>query len=91
MSPLQRAARKKNLLLAFDAYGTLFTPKAPIAVQYGEIARRHGIEYPSDKHLSQAFKGAFKEEAHRNPNYGKASDMGAETWWGNVGLLEVSR
>ncbi|KAF2464743.1 HAD-like protein [Lindgomyces ingoldianus] len=80
----QWIARKRNLFLAFDAFGTLFTPKAPIEAQYGEIAKRHGIDCPSEKLLKQSFKAAFKEESTKHPNYGKALDMGAETWWENV-------
>ena len=30
-------------LLTFDAFGTLFYPKAPVARQYDEVARRHGL------------------------------------------------
>jgi hypothetical protein len=27
---------------------------------------------------------AFKNESKQNPNYGKATGLGAEKWWGNV-------
>ncbi|KAF2111801.1 hypothetical protein BDV96DRAFT_581840 [Lophiotrema nucula] len=76
--------RKKNLLLAFDAFGTLFTPKVPVFVQYGEIARRHGVACPSDTELAKSFKNAFKLEAKEHPNYGRAVGMGASRWWENV-------
>ena len=46
---------RKDLLLCFDAFGTLFTPKAPIAEQYGEIARRHGLSGFSDQQIKDAF------------------------------------
>jgi hypothetical protein len=84
MYPTHRLARKKKLLLAFDAFGTLFTPKRPIFAQYGEIARRHGVTCPSDSELGKSFKAAFKEESKLHPNYGKALGMGAATWWTNV-------
>ncbi|KAF2803791.1 uncharacterized protein BDZ99DRAFT_467916 [Mytilinidion resinicola] len=74
---------KKNLFLAFDAFGTLFTPRAPVAVQYAEVARRHGIEV-RDEQLEPSFRRAFKEEAKERPNYGKAVGMGARAWWGGV-------
>ncbi|KAF2007090.1 hypothetical protein P154DRAFT_182468 [Amniculicola lignicola CBS 123094] len=77
--------RKKNLLIGFDAFGTLFAPKAPIASQYGEIARRHGIGFPDEYQLNQAFVKAFKYESTENPNYGKGkAGFGVEKWWGNV-------
>lgn len=31
---------------------------------------------------------AFKHESKQNPNYGKATGLGAEKWWGNVSDLE---
>ena len=47
---------KKNLLLAFDAFGTLFTPKAPIAAQYGEVARRYQVAVGvADNEIKQSF------------------------------------
>jgi hypothetical protein len=48
---------KKNLLLALDAFGTLFAPRAPIAVQYGEVARQHGIIVPTEELGVQFRKG----------------------------------
>ena len=29
---------------------------------------------------------AFKKESKQNPNYGKATGLGAEKWWSNVSL-----
>jgi hypothetical protein len=77
-------ARKRNLLLAFDAFGTLFTPKRSVFAQYGEIARRHGVTCPSEAELGTSFKSAFKAETAQHPNYGKAIGMGASTWWANA-------
>ncbi|KAJ9649643.1 hypothetical protein H2199_000421 [Coniosporium tulheliwenetii] len=63
---------KKKLLLAFDAFGTLFTPKTPIASQYGEVARRYKVaEGVSDNEIKKSFGKAFKEESKEHPNYGK--------------------
>ena len=84
------AARKKNLLLCFDAFGTLFTPGVPIPVAYARAAARHGINCGDTKHakaVGASFKQAFKEESKRNPNYGKAAGLGAEKWWGNVSFM----
>lgn len=55
MPVLQQTLHKRNLLLAFDAFGTLFTPRKPIAVLYGEVARRHGLSGFSDDDLKTSF------------------------------------
>jgi hypothetical protein len=47
---------KKNLLLCFDAFGTLFKPKRPIAQQYSEVARALGLGGFSDEELMGKFK-----------------------------------
>ncbi|KAF4546616.1 Haloacid dehalogenase [Lasiodiplodia theobromae] len=48
---------QKNLLIAFDAFGTLFTPRGPIGALYGEIARKHGIcGDVSDEDIMSSFK-----------------------------------
>ncbi|KAF1947602.1 hypothetical protein EJ02DRAFT_327431, partial [Clathrospora elynae] len=78
---------QKNLFLCLDAFGTLFTPSIPIPVAYARAAARHGIhvgntENPKD--VQSHFREQFKSESHRNPNYGRATGMGAERWWGNV-------
>lgn len=56
MRASQRLSKKKNLLLSFDAFGTLFTPKAPIATQYGEIAKFHGLAGFTNDELNASFK-----------------------------------
>ncbi|CAO2648030.1 Nn.00g089520.m01.CDS01 [Neocucurbitaria sp. VM-36] len=82
-----KATGKKNLLLCLDAFGTLFTPSVPIPVAYARAAARYGIncgDKDRAKVVGLSFKQAFKEESRRNPNYGKATGLGAEKWWGNV-------
>jgi hypothetical protein len=90
-------AGKKNLLLAFDAFGTLYKPNVPIPQAYSKAALRHGIRCaprkPDDQLTSEdfepvkkSFSHAFKEESAQNPNYGKATGLGAEKWWASVTL-----
>ena len=84
---------KKNVLICFDAFGTLFTPRKPVAQQYSEVARSFGLGGFIDDDIAQSFKKAFKHESKANPNYGKKTGMGAEKWWVNVSrisLLHVS-
>jgi hypothetical protein len=50
------ASRKKNLLLSFDAFGTLYTPRRSIAAQYAEVARQHGLTNFTEKELGKSFK-----------------------------------
>ncbi|KAF2725095.1 haloacid dehalogenase-like hydrolase [Polychaeton citri CBS 116435] len=75
---------KRNLLLCFDAFGTIFEPKRSVFQQYAEVARQLGLGGFSDHDVSDAFKQAFKQESKEHPNYGKKSDMGAERWWTNI-------
>ena len=75
---------RPNLLLCFDAFGTLFRPKRPIAQLYSEVARQHGIAGFSDGDLQSSLLAAIKDEGKRNPNYGKATGLGASRWWTNV-------
>ncbi|KAL1799881.1 hypothetical protein ACET3X_000223 [Alternaria dauci] len=87
MSAAKPIAGKRNLLLCLDAFGTLFTPSTPIQFTYAQAATRHGINVGSVKKptkVDASFKSAFKKAAQENPNYGKATGMGAEKWWSNV-------
>jgi len=74
----------KNLLLCFDAFGTLFKPKAPVPQQYAEVAKSLGLGGFSNDDVAASFKLAFKRESTENPNYGKATGLGAEKWWANI-------
>jgi hypothetical protein len=99
MSSIRPISRKKNLLLAFDAFGTLFEPNCPIPQAYGKAALRHGIRFiDKSEHqlksedcapVKKSFSRAFKHESAQNPNYGKATGLGAEKWWANVKLLSL--
>lgn len=75
---------RPNLLLCFDAFGTLFRPKRNVALQYAEVARQCGLTNFSDDDLRASFAAAFKREAKANPNYGRATGLGATQWWTNV-------
>lgn len=80
------AIGQRNLLLCFDAFGTLFRPKQPIPVQYAAVARQHGLDGFGLDQLAASFGAAFKQASHEHPNYGRASGMGAERWWTNVSI-----
>lgn len=80
---------RPNLLLCFDAFGTLFTPKRTVALQYSDIARRCGLADIRDHDVQASLHAAIKEELKLNPNYGKATGLGATRWWENVRLARV--
>jgi hypothetical protein len=80
---------KRNLLICFDAFGTLFNPRRPIAQQYAEVASSICPRQFTEDEVQSSFKVAFKNESKQNPNYGKATDMTPETWWTNVGSRHV--
>lgn len=46
----------RNLLICFDAFGTLFKPKRPIEQQYGEVARSLGLVGFIDEELKRSFR-----------------------------------
>lgn len=48
--------RPTNLLLTFDAFGTLFSPKFPIAIQYALAAQEHGLVGVKVADIPAAFK-----------------------------------
>ena len=81
---MAKHAGKKNILLAFDAFGTLFTPRQPIAAEYGYLARRHGLLGLREEDIDTSFQKAFKEESSEHPNFGKNIGMKAPEWWANV-------
>jgi hypothetical protein len=47
---------QRNLLITFDAFGTLFTPKQSIAKQYGDVARRYGIYNLDEADIETSFR-----------------------------------
>ncbi|KAK3325050.1 hypothetical protein B0H66DRAFT_547307 [Apodospora peruviana] len=76
---------KRNLLICFDAFGTLFKPKRPVEEQYTTIARRHfGLRGFDASDVRASFRKAFKASAETHPNFGKEVGMGATWWWTNV-------
>ncbi|KAI9681948.1 MAG: hypothetical protein M1817_000002 [Caeruleum heppii] len=74
----------RTLVLTLDAFGTLFTPKEPIARQYLHQAVKLGFAPVEEEELQTSFKRAFKYHSSRHPNYGKASGMDASVWWANI-------
>jgi FMN phosphatase YigB (HAD superfamily) len=74
-----------GICLTLDAFGTLYHPKKPIAVQYLEVAEQCGlkanIQVPE---LEASFRNAFKSQSAKYPNYGKSKGMSVESWWGDV-------
>lgn len=46
----------RNLLICFDAFGTLFKPKRPVEQQYGEVARSMGLSGFTDDDVKASFR-----------------------------------
>ncbi|CAK4031909.1 uncharacterized hydrolase [Lecanosticta acicola] len=74
----------RNLLLCFDAFGTLFKPRQPIGQQYADVARSFGLGGFSNDDVAKSFKEAFQKESKANPNFGKANGLNPEKWWTNI-------
>jgi len=79
----------RPLLLTFDAFDTIFTPKQPIAKQYCDVAQQFGLELDETAVMS-SFKKAFKAISTSHPNYGAASNMTPEDWWTNLIINTLS-
>ncbi|KAH7173854.1 uncharacterized protein B0J16DRAFT_311985 [Fusarium flagelliforme] len=75
---------KRNLLLCFDAFGTLIRPVQPVAQQYAQVARQCGLTDFSDEELQSTLISIIKQESKKNPNFGKETGLGATKWWTNV-------
>ncbi|KAF5675843.1 putative hydrolase [Fusarium heterosporum] len=75
---------RRNLLLCFDAFGTLIRPVQPVAQQYAQVARQCGLTDFSDDELQSTLISTIKKESKRNPNWGKETGLGATKWWTNV-------
>ncbi|QPC60097.1 hypothetical protein HYE67_002328 [Fusarium culmorum] len=75
---------KRNLLLCFDAFGTLIRPAKPVAQQYAQVARQCGLTDFSDEELQSTLISTIKQESKKNPNFGKETGLGATRWWTNV-------
>ncbi|KAI9762704.1 MAG: hypothetical protein M1840_001171 [Geoglossum simile] len=71
--------QRARLLLTLDAFGTIFTPREPVAKQYLDVARRLGLAS-----VDEALLQTFKEQSRLHPNYGRNSGMKAPEWWANV-------
>ncbi|KAG0635982.1 HAD-like domain-containing protein [Tuber brumale] len=74
----------RNLLITFDAFGTLFKPRLPIPLQYIAVAEEHGVMGLTEKQVSSSFKEAFAEGRKLFPNYGKSVGMRPTEWWERV-------
>ena len=77
-------SQRRRLLVTFDAFGTLFTPREPIAKSYADAARKCGISGFTDDQVASSFREAFKQESKKAPNYGKKKGLKAPEWWLNV-------
>ena len=73
------------LLVTFDALGTLYKFRRPVATQYQHIAKECGLRTNIDvEKLDQAFKSSFKYHNDVYPNYGKKTLESPEVWWTKV-------
>ncbi|KAF2664003.1 hypothetical protein BT63DRAFT_461120 [Microthyrium microscopicum] len=73
---------RRPILVALDAFGTIFSPRKPIGEQYVSVAEEHGLKGLSVDGVNRSFKSAFKHMSQEHPNYGKISDMkSSNLWW----------
>ncbi|GAA5966051.1 hypothetical protein JCM8115_004912 [Rhodotorula mucilaginosa] len=74
-----------------DAFGTLFSPREPVHVQYTKVARSFGLVV-DEAAVKSAFKQAFKHWTATHPLYGKRSTppLDPADWWRGV-ILDTFR
>ena len=54
-------AAKRGLLITFDALGTLYRPRKPIAYQYGQVAESLGFPSIPESDIQESFRnGNFR-------------------------------
>ncbi|KAJ5711745.1 hypothetical protein N7488_005901 [Penicillium malachiteum] len=80
-----------TLLLTFDAFDTLFTPRPPVPEQYASVAHEFGLSRTAitPQKLKAAFKDTFRSQLAQYPNYGRADVLcgkygGPRQWWEEV-------
>ncbi|KAK6359680.1 hypothetical protein TWF696_000823 [Orbilia brochopaga] len=73
-----------DLLITVDAFGTLYEPRRPVAAQYVDVAAQHGLDGLDVAAVERSFLQAFKEQRNAHPNYGRATNMTAQTWWAQI-------
>lgn len=56
MARVGRLTGSRNLILTFDAFDTLFTPREPVARQYLEVARSLGFPRVPEVDLQRSFR-----------------------------------
>ncbi|KAJ5614481.1 hypothetical protein N7528_008135 [Penicillium herquei] len=81
----------RTLLLTFDAFDTLFTPRPPVPEQYASVAHEFGLSRTAitPQKLKAAFKDTFRTQLAQYPNYGRADVLrgkygGPRQWWEEV-------
>lgn len=74
-----------GIILTFDALGTLYRFRAPVANQYLAVAKKCGLKSTiNESDLQMSFKRAFKALSNEFPNYGKGKLDNPEVWWSEL-------
>ncbi|CAG90385.2 DEHA2G08624p [Debaryomyces hansenii CBS767] len=76
----------KPHFISFDVFGTLYTPKAPIAQQYHVVAMEEFGINKSLESIEKEFPKIYSEIYERYPNYGKRSSdiKNCDEWWSEI-------
>ncbi|RMZ87122.1 hypothetical protein DV736_g5654, partial [Chaetothyriales sp. CBS 134916] len=81
------AARARGLIVSFDALGTLYGFRKPVAEQYLSVAQQCGLSKAKEvdpKDLEASFRSAYERVSARHPNYGRGTLDSAEEWWAEL-------
>ncbi|KAJ6031069.1 hypothetical protein N7540_001801 [Penicillium herquei] len=81
----------RTLLLTFDAFDTLFSPRPSVPEQYVSVAHEYGLSRTAitPKKLRAAFKDSYRTQLAQYPNYGRDDVLrgrygGPRQWWEEV-------
>ncbi|KAK6454701.1 HAD-like domain-containing protein [Scheffersomyces xylosifermentans] len=76
----------KPSLLSFDVFGTLYTPKEPVPVQYHKIASQEFGINKSVEDITKEFPKIYAALQREYPNYGKGTVeiASSDEWWSEL-------
>jgi FMN phosphatase YigB (HAD superfamily) len=81
---------RRHVMVAFDAFGTIVSPKKSIGLQYAEVADQFGFKGVESKEVARHFKKAFNAISAQYPNYRvhqgseESGVTNSREWWKRV-------
>lgn len=84
----KESGRRFNIVITFDAFGTLIRPRPSVAEQYLDAAKNSGlvVNHIDPSSLFASFKKSFEQLDALYPNFGSYADrrIPCKEWWDRV-------